>query len=427
MRPSVDMRAKVVLHAVRGPLRGSHFEFTEADAFVFGRGLDCHGRIPENDPLASRYHFVLEVQPPHARVRDLGSLNGTVVNGKKLGGAHQGAVADLAHGDSIDVGATSFRVEIRQPAARVAATLDAETLLRDAPDSADVPPIAGYVFERRLGAGAMGAVMLARRRRDGRRLAMKLLLRHVARSGAAVRRFLREAELAVQLKHPHIVATHELGQAGGVLYVTMEICEGGSLDSLIERHGGKVPLATALPLMLQMLDGLQHAHEAPIVARLADGTQRRERGIVHRDLKPQNILLSPVAGSWHAKLSDYGLAKCLHAAGLSGFTRTGAVAGTPCFMPREQLLDYKRVGQRADVWSLGATFYNMLTGFTPLDFPPDRDPIAVILDSAIVPVRRRDGTIAPRLAEIIDCAIDRDPHNRFADARHFRRALAALV
>jgi serine/threonine protein kinase len=253
----------------------------------------------------------------------------------------------------------------------------------------------------------------------------------------------------------------------------MELCDGGSVADWMARRGGRLPLAQALPVMRQALEGLAHAHR---------------EGFVHRDLKPGNLLLaraerqvphatrSPSAsahdggcaresaarcgatamagdgannvprsyershgeqifpdgsegarragdGEWIAKIGDFGMAKSFQLAGLSGMTVTGDRGGTPQFMPREQVVNFRQVKPASDVWSLGATFYFMLTGQTPRDFPPGTDPIEVVLDGHIVPLRERDETLPTKLAAVIDRALATKPQARFQDASEFLRAL----
>jgi len=160
--------------------------------------------------------------------------------------------------------------------------------------------------------------------------------------------------------------------------------------------------------MLQSLEGLAYAHR---------------HNIVHRDLKPHNLLLAGSDGRWTAKIGDLGMAKNFEKAGLSGRTLTGAYAGTPQFMPREQVINFKYVKPVSDVWSLGATFYGMLTGQTPHDFPRGLDPIEVVLGGKIIPIRQRDASLPKKLAEVIDRSLMVKPQERFQDASEFRRAL----
>ena len=123
----------------------------------------------------------------------------------------------------------------------------------------------------------------------------------------------------------------------------MEYCAGRSLDTLMAAHRGRLSLALAGPIILQTLEGLAFAHE---------------QGIVHRDLKPQNILLSSATQPILAKIADVGLAKHFAKAGFSGLTLTGTYAGTPLFLPREQIINFKYAKPVSDIWSVGATIYS---------------------------------------------------------------------
>jgi serine/threonine-protein kinase len=157
---------------------------------------------------------------------------------------------------------------------------------------------------------------------------------------------------------------------------------------------------------------------------LADGSVAAGVGLVHRDLKPANLLLAG-GGRPVLKVGDYGLAKAFELAGLSGKTDDGMVSGTPQFMPRRQLEDYRRARPEVDVWAAAASLYWMLTGCSPRDFPAGADPIRVVLESDAVPVRHRGVAVPGRLAEVIDGALREDGPPRFAGAAELRRALAA--
>jgi serine/threonine protein kinase len=161
--------------------------------------------------------------------------------------------------------------------------------------------------------------------------------------------------------------------------------------------------------MLGALEGLAHAHS---------------QGFVHRDLKPQNILVHQGV----ARISDFGLAKNFQQAGLSGFTLTGNYAGTPFFMPREQIINYKHVKPVSDVWSIAATFYHMLTGYFPYPFDGKRDPIDVILNEAIVPIEKRDKALPVSTAAVLNRSLLVDSAQRFRHANDMLTALrTALV
>ena len=494
------MLSRVILEVTRGPIRGKRFVFEAHDTFLFGRAQDCHARLPEEDATVSRHHFLLEVNPPDARVRDLGSRNGTYVNGRKHGGrriderpeaAARRSVpeVDLTDGDTIRVGETQIFVHIElsafccrcrteipedlkslcvwiegtyicPPCNEIVQTaqgpvrqepLVCEQCGRDVSDEtsgkrsgacicescrskanfdpvgalvnvllrqrdegkteATLSQIAGYEIERMLGKGGMGAVYLARRKTDGTRVALKILLAKIAVEERARERFHREIEVNRELRHTNIVEMMDHGSAGSGFFFVMEFCPGGSVEDLMRRRGGKLPLEEAVPIAVQSLDGLAYAHR---------------HGYVHRDLKPANILLtgpsSPVA-----KLADFGLAKNFERAGFSGMTATGMVAGTPVFMPREQLIQFRQTNPVSDVYSMAATFYYLVTGELPRDFPPDKDPIEVILRGGFVPIRDRNSHVPRKLAKIIDRALADDPKHRYPTATEFKDALAKAL
>lgn len=210
------------------------------------------------------------------------------------------------------------------------------------------------------------------------------------------------------LRHENVVAVYDSGSAGSAFYFVMEHCPGGSVADYMEAQGGKLTPAVALPIMRQALNGLAFVHQ---------------KSVVHRDLKPHNILLAGTPAAPIAKIADLGLAKNFEQAGLSGHTMTGAYAGTPIYMPKEQLTGYKYVKPVSDVWSLGATFYNMLTGATPRDFPQGCDPLDVILKGEIIPIRRRDPSIPAGLAEVLDRSIQTNSKDRYADAGEMLEAM----
>ncbi len=454
------MGGKVSLVVTAGPIRGQRFDFTEHDTFLFGRAPDCHARLASNDAAASRHHFLLEVNPPRACLRDLGSLNGTNVNGVRHGGrrpdespeegAHRGgAELDLKDGDEIRVGATHMKVTIEGPAAcsecrRPIADEEREkcewvngTWLCEAcrrgtvthgPGPTDRPGpttpaaagtatdelpegsvIGDYEIERLLGRGGMGAVYLARVRNGGAHIALKLMLPQAQVDESAQEIFLREIDVTRALRHPNIVALHDFGKHEGSFFFALEYCAGGSADELVRRRGAPLGLPTVLRLASEALEGLAAAHEA---------------GFVHRDIKPDNVLL---AKDGTAKLADFGLAKSFQQAGLSGMTATGTVAGTFYFMPREQLTNFRQTRPVSDVWSMAATIYFLLTVEYARDFKSKPDPLAVILRGGVVPIRDRDPFLPDDLANVIDRALMDDPKERYPDAGEFVAALRAVL
>jgi len=454
------MASRVIIEVIAGPLSGKSFTFEEHDTFVFGRAEDCQARL-DGDNLVSRHHFILEVDPPEVVVRDLGSRNGTFVDGKKIGvrnedespesaGRRDYPSVELADGAVIKAGASQLRLKIeaekQTPPKKLSDISPAEAeamvnfIFRPQPipakpvqqkskergpppveknkkDSAAEPPkgseknppkptvvIPGYQIEAEIGRGGFGVVFKATSDAEKRHVAIKVAVRGGEPDQAARKFFEREVENIRSLRHPGIVQLLDSGVTDRVLFLVMELCRGGSLFDLVRRHEGPISVEEARPIMLGATEALAFAHEA---------------GVVHRDLKPSNILFS---GN-RVLIGDFGLAKRFRRAGLSGMTITGHYGGTVFFMPREQLLSFKYTKPVSDVWSLAATFYFMLTGFYPYDFPPKRDPIGIVLNERIVPIGKRRADLPQALLGVFEKALSIRPQDRFQDAKLFHQAL----
>jgi serine/threonine-protein kinase len=277
--------------------------------------------------------------------------------------------------------------------------------------------IRGYRIVKELGRGGMGAVYLALNARSGEQVALKVMLPRIAADENAKQLFLREVENTKALKHPNVVWLRDAGCSHGIFFFTLEYCDGGSVDQLLKRHGGPLPVREAAPIILQALDGLEYAHNV-----FGPG-----KGLVHRDLKPANLFLSGSGPGRLAKVGDYGLAKAFDMAGLSGLTCSGAMLGTPVFMPRQQVINFKYARPEVDVWALAGSFYYLLTGTCPRDFPRGVDWWVVVLQSDAVPVRRRNPSVPQRVAEVIDQALVDKPAICFKTAAEFKQALAAVL
>ena len=201
-----------------------------------------------------------------------------------------------------------------------------------------------------LGSGGMGAVYKARQPKLDRLVALKVLLRRRddgTTDPAFSERFAREARALARLNHPTIVAVYEYGEAGGYPFLLLEYVDGLTLRQLLQR--GKLAPEEALAIVPKICEALQFAHQ---------------RGIVHRDIKPENVLLDTQG---QVKIADFGIAKIL-APGAQDLSLTGGkdVVGTPHYMAPEQVERPTKVDHRADIFSLGVVFYEMLTGELPL-------------------------------------------------------------
>lgn len=295
----------------------------------------------------------------------------------------------------------------------------------------DLAVLAGYRYVRMLGRGGMGAVALVEHEQRGEQVALKLMLPQIAADARSSALFLREVEITKALHHPNVVQLHAFGKAHGVFFFTMEYCAGGSVHDLVKAQGGTLPAKEAVDLMLQALDGLAYAHTALVPLRKADGTVELVPGVVHRDVKPANLLLTEAGDGRRVKVGDYGLARAFEKAGLSGLTRTGTMAGTPRFMPRQQVLNFRYVKPEVDVWALAASLYYLLTGASPRRFPRGTDPWLAVLTKEAVPILPRllelgKAAIPKPLAEVIDQALRDQPEIGFKTAAEFKQALEGV-
>jgi hypothetical protein len=268
--------------------------------------------------------------------------------------------------------------------------------------------VPGYRLLRELGRGGMGIVYLAARDGDGNLVALKMIIPAVEVSQTELQKFLREAEILKQLDHPHIVRFRDMNTSGGRLWFAMDYVAGIDAGRLLRKHG---PLAVprAVTLVCQLLEALEYAHA---------------RGFIHRDIKPANLLLSQRGGRESAVLADFGLARVYQASQLSGLTVTGAIGGTPMFMPPEQITHYRQAQPAADQYAAAMTLYNLLTGRYGFDAPDQfKQWIAMILEEEPVPIRQRREEVPQGLAEVIHRALKKEPRERFADVRALRQAL----
>jgi len=238
-----------------------------------------------------------------------------------------------------------------------------------------------YTEEGVLGKGGMGEVILATDTRLNRKVAIKRIIGKAARSKTAVARFLTEAQSMAELSHPNIVQIHDYGRSIDGPFLIMECIQGGSL--LEKCKAGPIELDEAVNIFGQLCDGLAKAHAA---------------GIIHRDIKPANVLMTE---DGVPKLTDFGLAKDDTAD--TGMTMEGAVIGTLDFMPPEQRQAAELTDHRSDLWSLAATFYQMLTGKSP----------KVINISAIT----------PELQSVVAKALEESKDERFQSALEMKEAV----
>jgi pSer/pThr/pTyr-binding forkhead associated (FHA) protein len=430
---------QVNLKVIGGPYKGRIFSFTQHDSFLIGRSRDAHLYLPD-DRYFSRNHCLLEINPPRSFLRDLNSTNGTFLNGQRVG------TAFLNDGDRIQCGETVLVVEVmtndsaaelsettqdalsRRPVLVMVECLNCgrrEQAQASAPDERltflcedcrielkrSPQPIPGYDTVRLLGRGGMGCVMLGREQRTGRAVAIKTLLPEFAISDKALRRFMREIDVAAALKHNNIVEFIDRGTHNGVVYLVTEYVEGADASRLAEMCGGCLRYEDAISIISQALDALSYAHA---------------QGYIHRDFKDQNILVSGHSPNFLAKLTDFGLAKSFTHSGMSGVTMAGEMAGTLAYMSPEQLRNFRDVKPQSDIYAVGMTAYSLLSGSIALDLTNKssvNDTIRAIFEQAPIPLIQRARHVPPAVCEIIDRALAKDPAHRWQSAAAMRTAL----
>jgi WD40 repeat protein len=254
-----------------------------------------------------------------------------------------------------------------------------------------------------LGSGGFGFVVHARDRLLGRDVALKMPLPERLLAPEDVHRFLREARAAARLDHPHIVRVHDAGDMGPLGYfIASEFCPGPNLRRWLKAQNEPVPVRLAARWIAALAAAVQHAHD---------------RGILHRDIKPDNVILAggPVPEDFIPRLTDFGLAKLVAEAGDE--TRSEARLGTPHYMAPEQAAGHRReVGPATDVYALGATLYEVLTGRPPLRGETDAMTLRLILEADPVPPRSlRPGL--PREVETIALkCLRKEPARRYSSA-----------
>jgi serine/threonine-protein kinase len=482
---------QVVLTVVEGPHAGKAFTFEEHDNFIVGRSSCAHFRLPRKDEYFSRVHFMVEVNPPYCRLMDMGSRNGTFVNGRRVR-----QPVDIRDGDIIEGGNTKIRVAIdlaglNEPAfftsspavrsrpedfgagpsldisARPGVSRDdarpiefgpgpsldlsgassqpanppsleagsgpasdmATTVPAEPPGSGRWPDatrrvlpadyrvriagrpqeVPGYLIVDEIGRGGMGIVYLAVCEADGTAVALKTIKPDKAAGAGDLERFLREASILRELRHPHIVAFREMGEAGGELFFAMDYVPGVDVARLVKNVGEPLEIKRAVRLISQLLSALEYAHG---------------RGFVHRDIKPANLLVAEIDGRETIKLADFGLARTYQSSRLSGLTMTGELGGTVAFMPPEQITNYREAKPPADQFAAAATLYFLLTSQCIHDFPLEiSQQLLRILQHDAVPIRERRPEVPPGLAAVIHRALDRNPEKRFPHAAAMRKAL----
>lgn len=265
--------------------------------------------------------------------------------------------------------------------------------------------IGGYEIVRELGTGGMGTTYLARQVSMDRLVALKVLLAKHNEDQDYISRFEREGKMAARLNHEIIATAYEVGEVAGKHFISMEYAEGRTVAEIIEQDG---PLSEreAVRIVAQVCRGLQHAHE---------------HDMVHRDVKPDNII---VKENGHVKLVDMGLAKSTRA-GKSTLTQTGLVVCTPDYASPEQSQGSKDLDIRADVYSLGCAFFEMLTGTAPYKGSTLVETVNMHANDPFPSVKERRPEASDRVAAVIGKMTEKAPADRYQTPQEVIEDLAS--
>ncbi len=262
-----------------------------------------------------------------------------------------------------------------------------------------------YAIERELGQGGMAIVYLARDLKHDRLVALKVFKPELAAAMGA-ERFLREIQVTAKLSHPHILPLYDSGEAGGFLFYVMPFVQGETLADLMAREQ-QLPLDQAVRIAREVAEALAVAHSY---------------GIVHRDIKPQNIMLS----GGLAVVADFGIARAVSEAGTTKLTETGMAVGTPVYMSPEQASASAHVDARSDIYSLGCVLYEMIVGQPPFTGPSAVAILARHTMDPVPPPHTVRRSIPPALEDVLFCALEKSPADRYHTAEDFAKALRAV-
>ena len=473
---------QIKLTVMEGPHKGRKFTFASHDTFLVGRSKHAHFRLSAKDRYFSRIHFMVEVNAPRCRLLDMGSRNGTYVNGKRV------SKVNLKAGDKIKAGRTILLVSMKKT--KTASVPVAKPFLAPPPPSPAASRGTGESENRRQKRPARPfAVSPFRRVAEGEGRLWAVLPPPPSSLPATVK-WCQACQAPVSTdvvgntgllcvvcqdkihKHSQFIPGYqiiqEIGRGSmGVVY-----------QAIREHDGAVVALKTITPAVTpsaadlgrfqreaSILYELDHPHivafrdmgeahgiiyfamdyvrgtdagrllkkHGPMSVRRAVGLicqllqaldYAHAKGFVHRDIKPSNLLVKVEDDREVALLTDFGLARVYQASKLSGLTLLGDIGGTVPFMAPEQITDFRNVKPPADQFATGATLYTLLTGRFIHDFPrQDEKRLLMILHEAPVPIQERKPDIPKELAGVIHRTLEKDPTDRFADVRTLRRAL----
>ncbi|MHC4887731.1 MAG: protein kinase domain-containing protein, partial [Planctomycetota bacterium] len=366
------------LRIVTGDNTGTEYELGDTLTVIGRRSTN---QIVIDSDRVSRAHAQVGLAQNQYVVTDLGSANGTFVNGERI----EGDVV-LQPGDDVTIGSCILRYFADE----------------EATNQVFVP---GYTLKDLIAQGGMGKVYRAVQNSMEREVALKILHDKFAERADFVQRFVLEARSAGKLNHPNIISVHDVGKAGGTYYFSMELVGGNDLSQIMAMRN--LEYGEVLPICAKVCEALEYAHN---------------NGLVHRDIKPDNIMLSQ---NNDVKLADLGIAKTfdVNTGEGSDLTKGGKVLGTPHYMSPEQASG-SHVDGRSDLYSLGATLYHILAGVPPFEGENNQE----IMAKHLTDEPKDLGTICPALPlaviEVVRKMMAKNRDERYATAREAAEALS---
>ncbi|MCE9583345.1 MAG: protein kinase [Planctomycetes bacterium] len=367
----------------KGPNKGQALVLSGGGPHYIGREPACAFVL--NDTNVSRKHCELKFESNSWSIKDLGSRNGTYVNGHKLSGEFP-----LSMGDRLQVGEIliSFLDE------------------REGKDQGGLigMRVGGYRIMERLGRGGMGTVYKANQIALNREIALKVLSPDLIKEDVFKNLFIAEARAAAGLNHPNIVQIHDVGVEAGLYFFSMEIMQNGSVHDLITRDG-RLPAARALRIAMDAAAGLAYAER---------------KGIVHRDIKPENLMIGETNV---VKIGDLGLA--FHV-GKSEIDDEVGVMGTPHFCAPEQVTRGK-LDHRTDLYALGATMYRMLAGRPPFIGNTLKEILVRKVKEKPVPLTEVVKGLPSEVNDLVMQLLEKDPANRPQSAEEVKGRIEAIL
>jgi len=441
----------LLLRVTSGPHAGEERRIDPSDLFLVGRSSRASFPMVQ-DVLLSRDHFQIEQHDLACHLVDLGSTNGTKVNGLRV------ERVLVRAGDTIEAGDSLLSVEGADPendevtegtCAGCGGALDSGACLLSARDDSPdggvlmTPPAMtssvwlckecddrrrqfpetspDYLIEDLIGEGGMGEVYRARQLSRSRRVAIKMMIANSTVGEKALSYFHREIQALRDMLmpggkcHPSIVEFYELFQIEGHFQLVMEYVDGKNAQEWARAIRQPLPIAGAAQIGQQLLSALDYAHS---------------KGYVHRDIKPSNLLVMGPAHRPRVKLSDFGLAKNLAASTLfANMTRQGDVGGSTGFLSPDHIRQFAEIKEPADIYCAGATLFYLLTEHYPfLGFDPRRpDSFEMILEHPPVPLRAFRPDAPAGLERILLKALQKQPSARWKSARAMGEALRAFT